>query len=72
MADTKDTKKIIKDLFYMQVGAMATIAERLSDKADEFIEKGKEVTEKGKDLNEELKHTVDEFFDDDKKEDKKE
>lgn len=71
MAERKDTKEIMKDLLYMHVGAMATIAEHLSDKTDEFIEKGKDVTEKGKDLNKELKHKVDEFFEEDK-EDKKE
>ena len=69
MADKKDTKELIKDLFYLKVGAAASVAEYISDKTDEFIEKGKDVTQKGKDLNEELKHTVDDFFEDDKKSD---
>ena len=73
--DTKDAKELMKDLFYMQVGALASVVERISDNADEFKEKGKEVVSKGKNLNEELKHKVDEFIDekkaDEDKEDKK-
>ena len=73
--DTKDAKELMKDLFYMQVGALASVVERISDNADEFKEKGKEVVSKGKNLNEELKHKVAEFIDekktDEDKEDKK-
>ena len=37
--DTKDAKELMKDLFYMQVGALASVVERISDNADEFKEK---------------------------------
>ena len=70
--DIKDTKELIKDLFYMQVGAIATVVERISDNADEFKEKGREIVSKGKDLNEELKHKVDEFIDEKKADEDKE
>lgn len=76
MKETKEAKELIRDLFYMNVGAIASAAEYISDNAEAFREKGKEIAQKGKDLNEELKHTADEFLDnkkadEDKKEEKK-
>ncbi len=56
-----DPKDLMKDMFYMKVGAAAYFAEKIADRNDAFLERGREIAKKGLALNQDLKNAVD-FF----------
>ena len=58
-----DPKDLMKDMFYMRVGAAAYVAENIADISSEFLEKGRDITRTARDLNRELKKTFDKFQD---------
>ncbi|MBR1506534.1 MAG: hypothetical protein IJ619_00835 [Eubacterium sp.] len=51
-----DFKEFVDDMFYFNLGAAATIKDKVSDKVDEYIDRGKEFDSKSSDDNKELKY----------------
>ncbi len=61
--EKRDLRRVLEDSFYMHVGAIATVAEHLQEKGEEYIEKGREAAKRGQELNKELKHKAQDISD---------
>jgi len=49
-------REFVDDMFYANIGAAATLKDKVSEKLDEYIEKGKSIGKKTTDMNDELKY----------------
>ena len=49
-------REFVDDMFYANIGAAATLKDKVSEKLDEYIEKGKNIGKKTTDMNDELKY----------------